>query len=62
MKHHNRYIFSDTETTGVSERDFIQIIQSASMLTDEKFETLEKINVSCAPLPWTVPTLSLIHI
>lgn len=56
MKHQNRYIFSDTETTGVNERDFIQIIQSASMLTDEKFETLEKMNVSCAPLPWTVPT------
>ena len=37
MKHQNRYIFSDTETTGVNERDFIQIIQSASMLTDEKF-------------------------
>ena len=56
MKYQNRYIFSDTETTGVSERDFIQIIQSASMLTDDDCRTLDVMNVSCAPLPWTVPT------
>ena len=56
MKYQNRYIFSDTETTGVSERDFIQIIQSASMLTDDNCRTLDVMNVSCAPLPWTVPT------
>ena len=41
MKYQNRYIFSDTETTGVSERDFIQIIQSASMLTDDNCRTLD---------------------
>ena len=56
MKYQNRYIFSDTETTGVIERDFIQIIQSASMLTDDNCRTLDVMNVSCAPLPWTVPT------
>ena len=56
MKYQNKLIFSDTETTGRDERDFIQIIQSASLLTDEKFQTLESMNVSCAPLPWTVPT------
>ncbi|MDB9934638.1 hypothetical protein OAD53_02905 [Gammaproteobacteria bacterium] len=56
MKYQNKLIFSDTETTGRDERDFIQIIQSASLLTDEKFQTVGSMNVSCAPLPWTVPT------
>ena len=56
MKYQNKLIFSDTETTGRDERDFIQIIQSASLLTDDKFQTLDSMNVSCAPLPWTVPT------
>ena len=56
MKFQNRFIFSDTETTGRDERDFIQIIQSASVLTDETFQALDSMNVSCAPLPWTVPT------
>ena len=56
MKYQNRYIFSDTETTGRDEKDFIQIIQSASMLTDENCKTLDTMDVSCAPLPWTVPT------
>ena len=49
MKFQNRFIFSDTETTGRDERDFIQIIQSASVLTDEMFQTLDSMNVSCAP-------------
>ena len=56
MKYQNKLIFSDTETTGRDERDFIQIIQSASLLTDENFKTVDSMNVSCAPLPWTVPT------
>ena len=35
------FIFSDTETTGLREKDFIQIIQSASILTDESFERID---------------------
>ena len=56
MKFQNRFIFSDTETTGRDERDFIQIIQSASVLTDETFQALDSMNVSCAPLPWVIPS------
>ena len=36
------FIFSDTETTGLWEKDFIQIIQSASILTDESFKRVFK--------------------
>ena len=55
------FIFSDTETTGLSDKpksfkkDFIQIIQSGSILTDASFERIDEQNVECRPLPWTVP-------
>ena len=48
------FIFSDTETTGLREKDFIQIIQSASILTDESFERIDAQNIE-RPLPWVVP-------
>jgi len=55
------FIFSDTETTGLSDKpksfkkDFIQIIQSGSILTDVNFERIDAQNVECRPLPWTIP-------
>tara|TARA_Y100001935_G_scaffold229317_1_gene208920 strand:- start:47 stop:1453 length:1407 start_codon:yes stop_codon:yes gene_type:complete len=55
------FIFSDTETTGLEDKpksfkkDFIQIIQSGSILTDASFERIDAQNVECRPLPWTVP-------
>ena len=49
------FIFSDTETTGLREKDFIQIIQSASILTDESFETIDTQMIESRPLPWVVP-------
>ncbi len=49
------FIFSDTETTGLREKDFIQIIQSASILTDESFERIDAQNIESRPLPWVVP-------
>ena len=49
------YIFSDTETTGLREKDFIQIIQSASILTNESFERIDAQNIESRPLPWVVP-------
>jgi exodeoxyribonuclease-1 len=49
------FIFSDTETTGLWEKDFIQIIQSASILTDDSFERIDAQNIESRPLPWVVP-------
>ena len=55
------FIFSDTETTGLEDKpksfkkDFIQIIQSGSILTDASFKRIDEQNVECRPLPWTVP-------
>ena len=50
------YVFSDTETTGLHETDFIQIIQSASILTDTEFNILDTQNILSKPLPWVIPT------
>ena len=55
MKFQNKLIFSDTETTGKDPKDFIQIIQSASVVTDQNYNIQDSMNVSCAPLPWVVP-------
>ena len=49
------FIFSDTETTGLREKDFIQIIQSASILTDENFKRIDAQNIESRPLPWIIP-------
>ena len=59
-------IFYDTETTGI-QKDFSQILQCGSILTDTDLSFLDQQNVGCAPLPWVIPQpramlLSLIHI
>jgi len=56
MTFQNKLIFSDTETTGKDPKDFIQIIQSASVVTDQNYNIQDSMNVSCAPLPWVVPS------
>ena len=56
MKFQNKLIFSDTETTGKDPKDFIQIIQSASVVTDQNYNIQDSMNVCCAPLPWVVPS------
>jgi exonuclease I len=47
-------IFYDTETTGIL-KDFSQILQCGSVLTDEELNTLGEQNIGCAPLPWIIP-------
>jgi exodeoxyribonuclease-1 len=41
-----RYLFYDTETTGLSWA-FDQILQFAAIVTDDKFEVLEELNLRC---------------
>ena len=52
----NNFIFYDTETTGLEERDFIQIIQIGSIYTNSDLETIDEIDLLCRPLPWTLVT------
>ena len=52
----NNFIFYDTETTGLEERDFIQIIQLGSIYTNSDLETIDEIDLLCRPLPWTLVT------
>ena len=47
-------IFYDTETTGIL-KDFSQILQCGSVLTDTELNTLGEQNIGCAPLPWIIP-------
>ena len=47
-------IFYDTETTGI-QKDFSQILQCGSILTDTDLSFLDQQNVGCAPLPWVIP-------
>ncbi len=47
-------IFYDTETTGI-QKDFSQILQCGSILTDTDLSFLDQQNVGCAPLPWIIP-------
>jgi len=51
---HNNLIFYDTETTGI-QRDFSQILQCGSVLTDKNFNTISEQDIGCAPLPWIIP-------
>ena len=51
-----KFIFYDTETTGKDHRDFIQVIQIASILSDTNFNQIENLDLSCRPLPWTLVT------
>ena len=50
----NNFIFYDTETSGVKELDFIQVIQFASIQVNENFENINTFNELCSPLPWTL--------
>jgi exodeoxyribonuclease-1 len=50
------FVFYDTETTGKDQRDFIQVIQVASILTNSHLEQLNDMDLSCRPLPWTLVT------
>jgi exodeoxyribonuclease-1 len=50
----NNLIFYDTETTGI-QRDFSQILQCGSVLTDNAFNSLGEQDIGCAPLPWVIP-------
>ena len=50
----NNLIFYDTETTGIH-KDFSQIIQCGSILTDNLLNTKDKQNIGSAPLPWVIP-------
>ena len=48
------FIFYDTETTGVKELDFLQVIQFAAIQTDENFNEKRSFEQICSPLPWTL--------
>tara|TARA_A100000164_G_scaffold380368_1_gene427535 strand:+ start:3832 stop:5223 length:1392 start_codon:yes stop_codon:yes gene_type:complete len=52
----NNFIFYDTETTGVKELDFIQVIQFAAIQTNNNFSKVNSFNELCSPLPWTLVT------
>ena len=54
MISHNNLIFYDTETTGI-QRDFSQILQCGSVLTDKNLNILSEQDIGCAPLPWIIP-------
>ena len=54
MSDNNNLIFYDTETTGI-QRDFSQILQCGSVLTDNAFNSLGEQDIGCAPLPWIIP-------
>ena len=50
----NNLIFYDTETTGI-QKDFSQILQCGSVLTDSSLTAIAEQNIGCAPLPWVIP-------
>ena len=50
----SNFIFYDTETSGVKELDFIQVIQFAAIQANENFEHINSYNELCSPLPWTL--------
>jgi exodeoxyribonuclease I len=47
-------VFYDTETTGI-QKDFSQILQCGSVLTNSSLDTVYEQNIGCAPLPWVIP-------
>jgi len=49
-----RYVFYDLETTGL-DPCFSQIIQIGALLTDERLEVLDELNLRCRLLPHIVP-------
>ena len=50
----SNFIFYDTETSGVKELDFIQVIQFAAIQANDNFENINSFNELCSPLPWTL--------
>lgn len=50
----SRFVIYDLETTGLDPR-FSQIIQVAALLTDERLEVLDELNLRCRLLPHIVP-------
>ena len=50
----NNLIFYDTETTGI-QKDFSQILQCGSVLTDCSLNFVDEQNIGSAPLPWVIP-------
>jgi len=50
----NNLIFYDTETTGI-QKDFSQILQCGSVLTDKNLRAIDEQNIGCAPLPRVIP-------
>ena len=40
----NNFIFYDTETSGVKELDFIQVLQFAAIKTNEDFSIVDSFN------------------
>jgi len=52
----NNFIFYDTETSGVKELDFIQVLQFAAIQTNEDYIKSDSFNELCCPLPWTLVT------
>ncbi len=54
MTNNFNLVFYDTETTGI-QKDFSQILQCGSVLTNSKLDTLDEQNIGCAPLPWVIP-------
>ena len=51
-----KFIFYDTETTGLKELNYVQVIQIGSLLTDDNFKDLDSFDLICSPLPWTLVT------
>ena len=47
-------VFYDTETTGI-QKDFSQILQCGSVLTNSSLDTVDEQNIGCATLPWVIP-------
>ena len=54
MTNNFNLVFYDTETTGI-QKDFSQILQCGSVLTNSSLDTLDEQNIGCAPLPWVIP-------
>ena len=54
MTNNLNLVFYDTETTGI-QKDFSQILQCGSVLTNSSLDTLDEQNIGCAPLPWVIP-------
>ena len=54
MTNNLNLVFYDTETTGI-QKDFSQILQCGSVLTNSSLNTLDEQNIGCAPLPWVIP-------